>query len=95
MTSGFAMEPEFMSVLTNAQDTLGSGISAAYSAATPTVVAGFCTPLGPLAVGNMIPAVCETMTTNCTSGLMNAGTHIGLGAATDVTQAGFSAVEGV
>lgn len=95
MGSDFAMEPEFMSILTNAQESLGTGISTVYSAATPAVISGFCTPLGPLAVGNMIPAVCETMTTNCTSGLMNAGTHIGLSAATDVTQAGFSAVENI
>jgi hypothetical protein len=88
------MDPEFMPLLTNVQQGVGTGISAAYSTATPAVVAGFCMPLGPLAVGNMIPAVCETMMTNCASGLMNAGTHMALGGATDATDAMFTAAEG-
>ena len=91
----FAMQPEFMSALTGGFEGATAGITSAYSAATPAVVSGFCIPLGPLAVGNMIPQVCSTMTTNCASGMLNAATHAALGVGTTASAAAFTAADGV
>lgn len=91
----FSLDPAFTTALTGSFQGASAGITSAYSAATPALISGFCMPLGPLAVGNMIPQVVQTMTTNCGSGLLNAATHGMLGAATEAAQSTFIARDSV
>ena len=89
----FGLSPGFMQGLTAAQQGAASMISGAYSLVTPAELSTFATALGPLAAGNMIPQMFETTATNVTSGLLTAGHHIGLGAATTAVQAAHTAVD--
>jgi hypothetical protein len=89
----FEMQPEFMSALTSGFQGASAAIQTAYSAMTPTVVAGFCVPIGALGVGNIIPVINSTSATNFASGTLNAVTHEGLGAATTTSAATFKAAD--
>jgi hypothetical protein len=91
----FELDPAFTTALTGSFQGASAGITSAFSAATPAMVSGFCMPMGPLGVGNIIPAIVETMSTNCTSGLMNAATHGVLGGATSASQSTFIARDSV
>jgi predicted phage gp36 major capsid-like protein len=89
----FEMQPEFMSALNSGFQGASAGIQSAYSAMTPTVVSSFCVPIGALGVGNIIPTICETSSTNFLSGTLNATTHGFLGVATTTSAATFTAAD--
>lgn len=85
--------PGFMQALTAAQQGAASLISGAYSLVTPAELSSFATALGPLAAGNMIPSMFETTATNVASGMVTAGHHVGLGAATTAAQTSFTTAD--
>lgn len=82
----FAMEPEFVRGISQAQKTASTAINTAFSAVTPAQLSSFAGALGALAVPNMIPAMFESTANNVMSGLMTAANHEFLGVATDISQ---------
>jgi hypothetical protein len=89
----FEMQPEFMQGVTAAQEAASSGITSAFSAATPAQLSSFATALGPLAVGNMIPAMFESTGNNVMQGMLTALNHSLLGTATHISQAAYTAAD--
>lgn len=89
----FGMQPEVMPVITAAQQGASALITSAYSAVTPTELAGFATALGPIAAGNMTPAFFEATGNNVTTGMLTAANHAIQGAATDTAASTYTNVD--
>lgn len=94
MPTPFEMQPEFMAVLTDAQQAASAAITTAFGAVTPAQMSSFSMALGPIAVANMIPAMFESTANNVASGMMTAAKHGLLGAATHISHAAQSNVDG-
>ena len=89
----FEMQPEFMQGLTEAQEEAHALITTTYSSLTSAQLADWSMVYGPLAAGNMIPALYETCASNLTSALQTAVKHLELGITTNVVQGVHQAVD--
>jgi hypothetical protein len=89
----FAMQPEFMEGLTAAQTGAHALITGSYSGLTSAQLAAWSFAYGPLAVGNMIPALYESSANNFTGAIQTAVNHLGLGIATNLVQGAHEAAD--
>jgi hypothetical protein len=89
------MQPEFMQGVIEAHQDAHAVITGSYSALTTAQLATWSFTYGPLAVGNMIPALYETTSTNLMSALETAVKHLDLSVATNVVQGTHEAIDTV
>jgi hypothetical protein len=98
MSSEFEMNPVVMQGIQGAQDGASALITGSYSAVTSEMLSNWSIVYGPLAVGNMIPALWQTMGSNFTSAIGTAFNHGLLSVATgvvDTTQVATDSITGV